>query len=277
MVIMKKIVLILLLLLLSLPALAQYKPIPKDLSSLYRAEVTQIIDTQYPIAVRRTKQIGREAHKMYLKVLKNNDIYMTYATNNYDMIIDIGEFNLLSKIVDATDKYVSIKNDDALATGYNGDIFDFLDPYFKDNQIKTKKLDNLTILVNKKYNEILKEQQLLYKLYYRFGGKLQQQYEKEKSLKYKDFEKYTALYIVQQDLKNYRCCRKSIYGEVIYLIDNADETNHRFLLQIKKNFDNCSKNLKCWQSIEIDDYNYDWLDNATKFVIWFNNMVYLTK
>ena len=43
---------------------------------------------------------------MYLKVLKNNDLYITYATNNYDMIIDIGEFNLLSKIIDATDKLV---------------------------------------------------------------------------------------------------------------------------------------------------------------------------
>ena len=68
MVIMKKILLILLLLLFSLPTLAQYKPISKDRSSQYKTEVTQIIDTQYPIAVRRTKQIRREAHKMYLKV-----------------------------------------------------------------------------------------------------------------------------------------------------------------------------------------------------------------
>ena len=163
---MKKILLILLLLLFSLPTLAQYKPISKDRSSQYKTEVTQIIDTQYPIAVRRTKQIRREAHKMYLKVLKNNDLYITYATNNYDMIIDIGEFNLLSKIIDATDKYVSIKNDDALATDYNGAVLDFLDPYFKDNQIKTNKLDNLEILINKEYKKIIQEQEYLHKFIY---------------------------------------------------------------------------------------------------------------
>ncbi len=120
-------------------------------------------------------------------------------------------------------------------------------------------------------------QKFLYVLNNGIGGNLQQQYEKEKYTKYKDYKKCTATYMVQQDLKNYSCCRKSIYGEVIYLIDNADETNHRFLLQIKKNFDNCSKNLKCWRPIEIDDYNYNWLDNSTKYVIWFNNMVFLNK
>ena len=274
---MKKILLILLLLFFSLPAFPQYKPIPKNLSSEYKTEVAKIIDKEYPKAVKKTKQISSEAHKMYLKVLKNNNLYMDYATNNYDMIIDIGEFNLLSKIVDATDKYVSIKNDNALATDYNGAILDFLNPYFKDNQIKTKKLDNLGILINKKYKESNKEQKLLYVLHNGIGENLQQQYEKEKYSKYNDYKKYTATYMVQQDLLNYHCCRKSIYGEVIYLIDNADETNHRFLLQIKKNFENCSKNLKCWQPIEIDDYNYSWLDNATKYVIWFNNMIFLTK
>lgn len=109
------------------------------------------------------------------------------------------------------------------------------------------------------------------------GGELQQQYEKEKSLKYKDFEKHKASYILKQDLINYRCCKKSIYGEVIYLIDNADEANYQFLLKIKKNYKNCRKNLKCWEYIEIDDYHYKWLDNSTKFVIWFNNMVFLHK
>jgi len=105
-----------------------------------------------------------------------------------------------------------------------------------------------------------------------YGGELQQQYEKEKASKYKAFEKYKASYIVKQDIKNYHCCRKSIYGELLYLINNADETNHQYLLKIKKNYDNCSKNLKCWEYVEIDDYHYNWLNSSTKNTIWFNNM-----
>ena len=145
---------------------ADYVPIPENLSEQYKKEVTKIIDTQYPVAIRKTKQIRREAHKMYLKVLKNKDIYMDYATNNYDMMINIGEFYLLSKIVDVTDKYVSIKNDDALATDYNGAILDFLDPYFKDNKIETKKLDNLGIFINMEYQKIIQEQEHLHKIIY---------------------------------------------------------------------------------------------------------------
>ncbi len=106
---------------------------------------------------------------------------------------------------------------------------------------------------------------------------LQQQYEKEKTLKYNDFNKYNASFIVEQDLKNHNYGHKSMYGEVISLINTADETNHRFLLQIKRNFDYCSKNLKCWEYIAVDDYNYNWLNDATKNIIWFNNMVFLNK
>ena len=168
--IMKKLIILIFIVFLQIPAFADYKPIPMDLSVQYKTEVTKIIDKQYPIAVRKTKQISREAHKLYLKVLKNKDLYMDYATNNFDMIIDIGEFHLLSKIVDVTDKYVSIKNDDAIATDYNGAIIDFLNPYFKDNQIKTQKLDNLRILINKEYKKIIQEQEHLYKLIYHNGN-----------------------------------------------------------------------------------------------------------
>ena len=273
MIIMKKVILIMVTIILtSIPVFADYKPIPKNLNEQYKKEVTKIIDTQYPVAVRETKQIRRKAHKMYLKVLKDNSLYMDYVTNNFDINISIGEFNLLSKIIDLTDKYVKIKDDTALATDYNGAILDFLNPYFKDNKIETKKLDNLGILVNTKYKEIVEEQNILYGPY-----KLQQLYEEAKSSKYKDFEKYSAAEIVQQDLKNYHCCRKSMYGLVMYLIEQADETNHRFLLQIKKNFDDCSKNLKCWKYIKIDNYNYSWVNDATRNTIWFNNMVFLNK
>ena len=110
-----------------------------------------------------------------------------------------------------------------------------------------------------------------------FCTELQKQYETIRTSKYKDFKIYNATHIVQRDLENYHCHKKSSYGEVIYLINNADETNYRFLLKIKKNYDKCSKDLSCWEYIEIDDYNYSWLDNATKNVVWFNNIIFLKK
>ena len=143
-----------------------YISIPKELSKQYKAEIEQIIDEEYPHAVKKTKQIRAEAHKMYKKVLKNKNLYMEYATNNFDVLIGVEEFNLLSKIIDITDKYVQIKDEDALATDYNGALLDFLDPYFKDNDIKTDKLDNLSILINKEHKKIIQEQELLHKFIY---------------------------------------------------------------------------------------------------------------
>jgi len=107
-------------------------------------------------------------------------------------------------------------------------------------------------------------------------GELQQQFDNEKTTKHNLFKKKNAFSILKKDLKNYNKSR-SIYGELIYLISNSDETNYRYLEKVRKNFDNCSDNLKCWNYIEIDDYYYSWLDEPTRHIIWFNNMVFLNK
>ena len=165
---MKKILIILffLLLIFDQTAFAEYKPIPKNLSSQYKIEITKIIDKDYPNAIKKTKQTRRKAHKMYLKVLKDKKFYIDYATSNFDIIISTGEFNLLSKIIDITDKYVKIKDEEALATDHNGAILDFLNPYFIDNNIKTEKLDKLGLFINKKRMEIIQEQEFLHKIIY---------------------------------------------------------------------------------------------------------------
>lgn len=94
--------------------------------------------------------------------------------------------------------------------------------------------------------------------------------------KYKNFENTNATLIVKKDLKKYQKS-KSIYSKLIYLISNSDETNYRYLKTVRKNFDNCSEDLKCWEYIEIDNYYYGWLNEPSKHVIWFNNMVYLNR
>ena len=145
---------------------AEYKPIPEHLCSQYKQEVEETINTQYPIAIKKTEQIRKEAHGMYLKVLQNKSLYMNYATKNYDMIIYSGEFEFLSKIIDITDKYVKVNGDDAIATDYTGALLDFLDPYFKDNKIDTAKINHLENFVYAKYKEIEKEQDALHTYIY---------------------------------------------------------------------------------------------------------------
>ena len=143
-----------------------YIPIPEDKKAQYKNEVTQVINKEYPVAINETQQIRDKAHKMYLEVLKDKKLYMDYATSNFDIIISTGEFNLLSKIIDITDKYVKIKDEEALATDYNGAILDFLNPYFIDNNINTEKLDELGIFIHKNYNEIIQEEEHLHKIIY---------------------------------------------------------------------------------------------------------------
>ena len=93
---------------------------------------------------------------------------------------------------------------------------------------------------------------------------------------YKSSKGSNAAHLVKKELKKYQKS-KSIYGKLIYLISNSDETNYRYLKTVRKNFDNCSEDLKCWEYIEIDNYYYGWLNEPSKHVIWFNNMVYLNK
>ncbi len=163
---MKRIFILLLFMFLCLPVFAEYKPIPKELSKQYKAEIEQLIETQYPIAIREIEETSAQAHIMYLQVLKNKNLYMDYVSNNFDMNIDNGQFYLLSKIIDATNEYVNIKNDTALATDYVGSLLDFLDPYFKDNKINKNKLNFIGSLVSIKAKEIEKEQNILYKFMY---------------------------------------------------------------------------------------------------------------
>lgn len=164
---MKKLILLLLsFLVISSPCFAEYKPIPKHLSKQYKKEIMQIINTQFPVAIQETEQIWEEAHKMYLKVLENRELYIDYATNNYDTNIDIGEFNLLLKIITVTNKYVKISDENTLATDYTEALMEFLEPYFKDNKIKTDKLYRLGVLINKRYKEIEIEQQILHRYIY---------------------------------------------------------------------------------------------------------------
>ena len=136
------------------------------MSKQYKAEVTQFIDTQYPIAVHQTEQYRIKSHNLYEKVLLDKSLYIDYATSNFDMNIENSEFEMLSQILAITNKYVNIKGDKSLSTDFSGSLMDFLEPYFKDNKVDTHKLNSLSALINIRYKEIIQEQESLHKFMY---------------------------------------------------------------------------------------------------------------
>ena len=168
---MKRILIILLcFVLFCLPAFADYKPIPKNLSSKYCEEITKTIDINYPITTKEIEQIASTSHKMYLevytnKVYYNRDLSSKYYSQNFEIHIDTPEFNLYKELLYITRKYVYLPDNEIPITDYSGGIYEFLLPYFKDNNINTTKLDKLGTLSAQTAAQIEKEQTQLNQLF----------------------------------------------------------------------------------------------------------------
>ncbi len=110
-----------------------------------------------------------------------------------------------------------------------------------------------------------------------YSGELQQQYETENSYKYKLYENQNVSYVIKNDLKHYKLGKYSVYGQLLKLYSTSDEVNYDYLKQIEHNFKSCRKNTACWSYIDVDDYRYKWLDNDSKDIILFNNIIYSNK
>ncbi len=146
-------------------ALAEYKPIPKNLSKQYQKEVITAINNEYPITKKGIALIAKTAHEKYKKVLKNKNLYMDYAISNYDTYIYTPIFDLLSDLISITGNYVEINNEE-LATDYDEVLYNYLIPYFNDNNIDPHKIDNLYFYANAKQEIIEKENSEIYRLVY---------------------------------------------------------------------------------------------------------------
>ena len=148
-----------------LPTWAEYKPIPKELSIQYKNEVEQIINNKYKIIISQINHIHTDAKNQYIMVKKNKDTYIDFATANFDTAVFIPIFDLLSDIITITRKYSDLEQN-IPATDYTGALYDFLDPYFKDNNINTSKIDNLSEYARKKQIKIEKYYENAHKFIY---------------------------------------------------------------------------------------------------------------
>lgn len=130
----------------------KYK-LPKE----YKIEIEKLIDEETLKTKNEIDKIFLEAQEKYIKVInnpKNMNLYMEFATNNYDSYIFTPEFYLYSDLIEITKKYTNIKDEDIPPTDSSGELYNFLYPYFHNNNIDTEKLDQLSELSISKFKKI---------------------------------------------------------------------------------------------------------------------------
>ena len=151
---MKKIILAICLFILFLQsAWAEYKPIPEELGGQYKKEIDKLLNKKYNPTKTEINKISKNAERMYTKLLKNKDLYIDFATKNYDTNIFIPVFDMLSDIITITQKYTNSKLDVPSTDSY-ATLYEFLLPYFTDNDISMDKINNIQELAMEKYKII---------------------------------------------------------------------------------------------------------------------------
>lgn len=155
---MKKLVIIVILVSLIFLTLFFYKNTNKyKLPKQYKVEIENLIDKKASKTQDEISKIFLEAEEKYLKVInnpKNMDFYMDFATNNYDSYIFSPEFYLYLDLIGITQKYAMLKDENIPPTDSSGELYDFLYPYFQNNNINTKKLDELSEFSESKFKKI---------------------------------------------------------------------------------------------------------------------------
>ena len=146
---MKKILIAVLFIFFCLPVLAEYKPIPKELSTRYKKEIEQLIKTQVPIAKKNIDNVFRE-------VEEEKDEYEKVLKIEYSM--DGVLFDLYKFLINTTEKYVG---KDKVYISEDGDtfsiLFEALIPYLKDNKINASKIYSLIKYGLRKQKELEKK------------------------------------------------------------------------------------------------------------------------
>lgn len=150
---MKKFIITLLsLLFFCVPAMAEYKPIPENLSKQYKTEMEQIIDEEYPIVIKKIDNEVKDAKRIRDKILKNGfniDDYITLSLIP-DTCIPSADLDLYGKMLKVTqEKYLGMEYK-PISTDSVNPIDDILSPYFRDNNVNRSKLNKILLYENKK-------------------------------------------------------------------------------------------------------------------------------
>ena len=155
---MKKIFLIFLLLIFSQTAFARSELIPKNKQIQYKKEIEFIINNEYPYIINNINDCVKDAKKIRNRILRSG-----FNTDDYVVLSLIPESRIASADLDlyvklleiAKEKYMGI-NYESLGTDNVNTFEEILFPYFKENNVNTKKLTKIITYENKKIKVVEK-------------------------------------------------------------------------------------------------------------------------
>lgn len=150
---MKKFIITLLsLLFFCVPAMAEYKPIPENLSKQYKTEMEQIIDEEYPIVIKKIDNEVKDAKRIRDKILESGFNIEDYINLSLipETCIPSSDLDLYGKMLKVTqEKYLGMEYK-PIGTDSVNPIDDILSPYFRDNNVNRSKLNKILLYENKK-------------------------------------------------------------------------------------------------------------------------------
>lgn len=149
---MKKFIITLLsLLFFCVPAMAEYKPIPENLSKQYKTEMEQILDEEYPIVIKKIDNEVKDAKRIRDKILEigfNIEDYITLSLIP-ETCIPSSDLDLYGKMLKVTkEKYLN-ETYTPIGTDSVNPIDDILSAYFIDNKVNRSKLTKILLYENK--------------------------------------------------------------------------------------------------------------------------------
>ena len=158
---MKKITIILLVLisLCTNSCYAKAQKFSKELQKAYADEVETFVSNELDKSIEEANTWYLKANTVYAQFMKNknhmkqNKDFIT-TLELYEEDITSPEFDLYKRLIDITKKYDSNVENEVPATGFAGTLYDFLVPYFKKNNVKYSKLDDLSTFIAIKAEKI---------------------------------------------------------------------------------------------------------------------------
>ena len=127
-----------------MPALAVYKPVPKEFSKQYKNEIEKTVKYQIPIAKKSINSIFKE-----VKTEENSYIKTVTIEQGVNSVI----FDFYLALIDVTDKYINIKQD-IQPTDWYGDLKVTILPYLNDNHVDISKINSFLDYAQKKQIEL---------------------------------------------------------------------------------------------------------------------------
>ena len=138
---------IILLFILCFPVFAEYKEIPKNIQQAYQSEINNLINNEVKKSKKNIKmaitEINSENDLIIKRVLVEQTIPSILCDFYKTLIVTTGKYVDLEKDIPATDWYEELQK--------------FMEPYFKDNNINTSKIDSLIKYANRHQNRIYKK------------------------------------------------------------------------------------------------------------------------